>query len=399
MRAVRDRGIMIGMEAAGVVASLSQARGGPQLLEAAAGRPGIWLVGGAVRDLLLGIEPRELDVLVEDDLEALAQQLGEPTFHDRFGTATVRGDGFVIDLAAPRTESYAAPGALPEVGPATVQEDLRRRDFTVNAIAVSLADGEVACDPRAFDDLGAGVLRVLHEGSFADDPTRVWRMARYAGRLGFTPDARTAELAAQATPGEASGERVGNELRLVLCEDDPCAALEALARYSPQVLPPEFIHRPDGLEDATALLPEEGRRDLLVLAACTAGMDVGALARWLDELAFTAADRDLVLACSRWVTGAPLRTAEGPVAVARAARGAPLEAIALAGGANASLWLEELRHVELEIDGDDLLAAGLEPGPQLGEALQRALDAKLAGLCEGREAELAAALAAGPKSK
>lgn len=385
------------MEAAGVVASLSRARGGEQLLEAAADRPGLWLVGGAVRDLLLGIEPIELDVLVEGDMEALARELGEPTFHERFGTATVRGDRFTIDLAEPRAESYPAPGSLPEVGPATVEEDLRRRDFTINAIAVSLPGGEVACDPRAFDDLREGTLRVLHDGSFADDPTRVWRMARYAGRLGFSPDARTAELAARATPGEASGERIGNELRLVLGEEDPCAALEALARYCPQVLPPGFSPRPEGLDDALELLPGDGRRDLLVLAACTAGMDVEALARWLDELAFTAGDRDLVLASSRWVTGAPLRTAEGPVAVARAARGAPLEAVALAGGANARLWLDELRHVELEIDGDDLVAAGMEPGPQLGEALQRALDAKLAGRCEGREAELAAALDAGSK--
>lgn len=383
------------MEAAGVVASLSQVRGGQQLLEVAAVRPGAWLVGGAVRDLMLGIEPRELDVLVEGDMKAFAHELGEPTFHERFGTATVHGDGFAIDLAEPRAESYPAPGALPEVGPATVQEDLRRRDFTINAIAVSLPGGEVACDPRAFDDLQEGLLRVLHDGSFADDPTRVWRMARYAGRLGFSPDARTAGLAAQATPGEVSGERVGNELRLILAEDDPCAALEALARYCPQVLPTGFRPRPEGLEAALDLLPKEGRRDLLALAACTAGMDVEALAGWLDELGFTAADRDLVLASSRWVTGAPLRTAEGPVAVARAARGAPLEAIALAGGENARLWLDELRYVELEIDGDDLVAAGLEPGPQLGEALQRALDAKLAGRCEDREAELAAALDAG----
>lgn len=383
------------MEAAGVVASLSQAPGGPQLLEAASARPGIWLVGGAVRDLMLGNGPRELDVLVEGDLKGLAQELGEADFHERFGTATVRGEGFLIDMAEPRTESYPAPGALPDVKPGSVQEDLRRRDFTVNAIAVSLPDGELACDPRSLDDLREGVLRVLHDGSFADDPTRVWRLARYAGRLGFSPDARTAELAAQATPGEASGERIGNELRLVLAEGDPCAALEALARYSPQVLPPGFNPRPESLDDALALLPGDGRRDLLVLSACTARMDIEALARWLDELAFTASDRDLVLASSRWVTGAPLRRAEGPVAVARAARGAPLEAIALAGGGNARLWLEELRHVELEIDGDDLLAAGLKPGPGIGKALRRALDAKLAGRCEGREAELAAALEAG----
>lgn len=383
------------MEAAEVVASLREVPGGPELLEAAAGRPGVWLVGGAVRDLMTGGVPRELDVLVEGGLKEVAAELGEPLFHERFGTATVRGDGFVIDLAEPRAESYPAPGALPEVRPASVAEDLGRRDFTVNAIAVSLPGGEVSSDPRALDDLESGVLRVLHEDSFADDPTRVWRMARYAARLGFRPDEQTARLAAQAVPGETSGERIGSELRLVLAEEDPCAAFVALTGYCPQVLPPGFQPRPAGLADALELLPEEGRRDLLILSACVAGIDVEALSRWLDRLAFTAADRDLVIASSRWVTGAPLRSARGPVEVARAARGAPLEAVALAGGENATLWLDELRHVGLEIDGDDLVAAGLQPGPELGQALQRALDAKLSGRCSGRDEEIAAALDTG----
>ncbi len=383
------------MEAAEVVASLREVPGGSELLEVAGARPGVWLVGGAVRDLMTGGVPRELDVLVEGDLREVAAALGEPVFHERFGTATVRGERFVIDLAAPRTESYPAPGALPDVRPASVQEDLGRRDFTVNAIAVSLPGGEVASDPRALDDLRAGVLRVLHDDSFADDPTRVWRMARYAARLGFRPDELTAGLAAQAGPGETSGERIGSELRLVLAEGDPCAAFEALAEYCPQVLPPGFQPRPEGLEGALDLLPDEGRRDLLILSACVAGMDVEALSRWLDGLAFTAADRDLVLASSRWVTGAPLRSAQGPVEIARAARGAPLEAVALAGGENARLWIDELRHVGLEIDGDDLIAAGVPPGPEVGEALQRALDTKLAGRCAGREEEIAAALDTG----
>ena len=383
------------MEAAEVVDRLRSVRGGTELLAVAGSREGIWLVGGAVRDLLLGRQPRELDVVVEGDLRSLAAELGEATIHERFGTAVVRGDGFTVDMARPRVESYPEPGALPEVGPASLDEDLGRRDFTINAIAVSLPDGRVACDPRAFDDLREGILRVLHPASFEDDPTRVMRMARYAGRLGFVPDAQTAQLASVAVPGHASGERIGNELRLVLGEEDPRPALEALARYCPQALPPGFNAAPARLDDALAILPADGRRDLLALSACVSGMDVEVLARWLDELSFTAADRDLVLAASRWVTGEPLRTAEGPVAVARAARGAPPEAVALAGGPNARLWLDELRHVELEIDGDDLVAAGLAPGPGVGEALQRALDAKLAGGCRGREEELRAALARG----
>ena len=99
-------------------------------------------------------------------------------------------------------------------------------------------------------------------------------------------------------------------------------------------------------------------------------------------------------AASRWVTGAPLRAADGPVAIARAARGAPVEAVALAGGDNARRWLEELRHVRLEIGGEDLLRAGVAQGPEVGARLAAALDAKLAGAAAGREAELRVALAA-----
>lgn len=380
------------MEPVDLVGRVADLPGGAELMAVAEARGGLWLVGGAVRDILLGREPRELDVLVEEGIEAVARELGDPVFHERFGTATVTSSRGRYDLAAPRSESYAAPGALPEVAPAGVEEDVRRRDFTVNAIAVSLPDGREVSHPSAREDLSAGILRVLHPGSFSDDPTRVWRLARYSARLGFEPDLETAALAARATPGELSGERVGAELRLVLAEPDPCAALEALSRYCPQCLPPGFDPRPAALDGALELLPEDGSHALTVLAACCSGMDVEALGRWLTELGFPAADRDLVLAASRWVTGAPLRAAEGPVEIARAARGAPVEAVALAGGPNAAQWIEELRHVRLEIDGEDLLAAGLEPGPQVGEALQRALDAKLDGRCHGREDELAVAL-------
>jgi len=133
---------------------------------------------------------------------------------------------------------------------------------------------------------------------------------------------------------------------------------------------------------------------LEALAACAGGMDLDLLARWLDHLGFTAAERDLVSAASRWVTGAPLRAATTPAQIARAARGAPVEAVALAGGDNAVRWIDELRHVRLEINGDDLLAAGVPEGPEVGRRLQAALDRRLDGEIAGREAELAAALGA-----
>jgi tRNA nucleotidyltransferase (CCA-adding enzyme) len=375
---------------------------GPQLLERLAGLPrgrdvlagpleGAHLVGGAVRDLALGHAPREIDLVVEGDPEPLIAALGGADVeHERFGTAVAAG----VDVVRARTESYAAPGALPDVRPGTLGEDLRRRDFTVNAIAVALADGAVSAVDGAVADLDGGVLRVLHDGSFRDDPTRLWRLARYGARLGFAADDHTRELAREAVTGGAlqtvSGPRLGSELRLALAEPDPVAALNRATALG--LLPAGFaVARPG---EALALLPPgEGRADLVLLAACCAGMDARALLAWLDHMGFPAADRDLVAAASRFVIGAPLRAARTPSEIARAARGAPLEAIALAGGDNARRWIDELRHVGLHITGDDLLAAGVPQGPEVGERLRRALERVLDGeIPAGRETELAAAL-------
>ena len=190
-----------------------------------------------MRDLLLGSAPRELDVVVAGDAAALARELAArlgagATLHDRFGTAMLEWDGGRVDIAERRAESYPAPGALPEVRPGTSEEDLARRDFTVNAIAVALGGarrGELTCAEHALEDLDAGRLRVLHERSFIDDPTRLLRLARYRARLGFELEPDTAALASRALGRGAlmtvSRARLGAELRLALGEADAPAAL------------------------------------------------------------------------------------------------------------------------------------------------------------------------------
>jgi tRNA nucleotidyltransferase (CCA-adding enzyme) len=365
---------------------------GARLLRAFGPGDGVHLVGGAVRDLLLGRVPRELDLVVEGDVDAAAARLpGELRAHDRFGTAIVQAGSCRFDLARARTETYASPGALPEVRPAGLAEDLRRRDVTVNAMALDLG-GTLASVPGALEDLDAGVLRVLHDASFVDDPTRLWRVARYAARLGFAVEPHTRALAAAADPSTVSGDRLGAELRLALREPDPPAALRAALELNPRLLPDGFAVRDDAIAAALALLPADGRRDLVVLAACTAAMNVRELLAWLDAMSFPATDRDLVAAGSRAAVAAPLRAARTNAEIARAARGAPVEVVALAGGDNARRWIDELRHVRLDITGDDLLAAGVPEGPELGERLRRALERKLDGELDGRAAELEAAL-------
>ncbi len=366
--------------------------------------PHAWVVGGAIRDLLLGGVPGDLDVVIEGDAVAAARRLGEAldgslTVHERFGTATVTADGHVYDLATARAESYARPGALPDVRPGTLQEDLARRDFTVNAIAVSL-DGRVAAAPHAFEDLDARVLRVLHDASFRDDPTRLLRLVRYATRLGFAVEPATDALAREAVADGAlatvTPTRIGAELRLTLRE---VSAVEALARIAEWPL--GLALAPDQALDerALALLPPDGREDLLLLGVAVRSASPPALAEWLDGLGFPARERDTVVACARAAgIEARLAAAGRPSEIAAAARGVPVEAVALAGAlgaeAPARAWLSDVRHVRLEIVGDDLLAAGIPQGEAVGRALAAALEARLDGHALDRDAQLAAALSA-----
>ena len=133
---------------------------GQAVLDAAKGLSGVHIVGGAVRDLALGLVPHEIDVAVDGDPDPLLAALGGADVeHERFGTATVDG----VDVVGARAESYPQPGALPEVRPGSIDEDLARRDFTVNAIAVGLDDGEVDAVEHAGEDLDARRLRVLHD--------------------------------------------------------------------------------------------------------------------------------------------------------------------------------------------------------------------------------------------
>ncbi|HZL48120.1 MAG TPA: hypothetical protein VFC30_03790 [Solirubrobacteraceae bacterium] len=412
-----------------VLERLRSLPGGETLLDLAARREDVELVGGAVRDLLLAREPRELDVVVGGAdasfalagarfAEELLTRLGAETgakAHERFGTALVEWDGGRIDIATRRSESYPEPGALPDVFAGTPEEDLQRRDFTVNAIAVSLGGmrrGTLRQVPGALEDLAAGRLRVLHDGSFIDDPTRLLRMARYAARLGFEVEEGTATLAEQAiaahTLERVSGARIGAELRLALGEPDALASLRALSELGVlDALHPRLRFEEHVARKTLVLLPEDGRADLALLAtlvlplALRAGENpraeiVALLGRW----DFPAADRDRVAAAA---AAAPrlieeLPAAERPSVLRAVALGVPLEGVALAGALGceepARRWLEQTRHVQLEITGEDLLAAGIPEGPEIGDRLGAALRMRLDGeLGAGREAELKAARA------
>lgn len=385
-----------------------------RLLPALEGLPPTYLVGGAVRDLLRGADAVDLDLAVEGDARsvgrALADRLGGVAReHERFGTATVRAGELVFDLATTRRETYHEPGALPRVEAASLDEDLGRRDFAINAMAVGLSGDDLGhlYDPcGGVADLEEGVVRVLHDGSFIDDPTRLLRAVRYEVRLGFRMDRRTDDLARSAAAGGAlrtvSGARVRDELMDLLGEPEAPAGVERMRELGlDRALHPALVADPELAASASLGAAAIGAdRALATLAAlCSAAPQ--RLDSWLSDLHLTSEERDAVARAARVAPrlAAELREREHQPSELRALLGRePLLSLALALAMQAPSepilqWVTNLRSVRLEITGDDLLAAGVPEGPALGRALDATLDRKLDGFVSGREEELEAALA------
>jgi tRNA nucleotidyltransferase (CCA-adding enzyme) len=362
------------------IESLAEAlQGAYPELDALRGTPGdpVYLVGGAVRDLLLGRGRADIDIVVEGEPAALAADLGAETLteHERFTTAKIELEGHELDIARARSEVYPHPGALPVVSPASdIEADLARRDFTINAMAVPLRGRAELIDAHGgLADLEGGLLRVLHRGSFSDDPTRAIRAARYAARFDFDHESETAELARAADLGTVSADRRRAELLRLAAEPTAPRGLELLAGWG-------VVHpRGGGVELATKV------------------MEVLAKPPWSG----IAAQAETVLAAALGPAGG-----EGDLAAANPQR--PSQGVELAGGrdpvelvlarALGAKWLDDYlakwRSVRLEIDGSDLIAAGVPQGPALGRGLEAALRLRLDGEIAGREQELAAALAA-----
>ena len=336
----------------------------------------VYLVGGAVRDLLLGRPRADVDLVVEGDVAALAERLGGAhAQHDRFGTVKVEVEGHEIDIAGARTETYPEPGALPVVSPAEgIEQDLARRDFTINAIALPLQGEPRLVDPHEGQaDLRQGLLRVLHDRSFADDPTRAIRAARYASRFGFHLEPGTEELLRDTDLTTVSADRRRAELERLAAEENASEGFELLAEWGLIDLRAdgaelmrtvnELLEKPHWAE----AVPRE--RALVAAALGPPGAEEVLASMWAPK------------------PGEGLELAE---------RRDPVELIlARAMGA---VWLDHYmtawRKIELEISGDDLIAAGVEQGPAIGRGLRAARNKKLEGEIDGREEELATALAA-----
>ncbi|TKB52082.1 MAG: CCA tRNA nucleotidyltransferase [Nitrospira sp.] len=383
----------------------------------------VYLVGGVVRDLLLKRENWDLDLTVEGDGVVFARLVADRyraglAVFERFATARLTfPDGLKMDIATTRRESYAQPALLPTVQPASIEEDLYRRDFTINAMAVQLNSGQFGrlLDPYGGQrDLLARTIRVLHEGSFQDDPTRIFRAIRFEQRFGFHLERATLGLLAQAASTNLiqrlSGPRLQNEILLLFAERDPARAIVRLA----QLKLFRFLHRrlryTNKVKRTVTAVPKALAwwvsrfqdsvidRPIVYLMALSSEASQAVVTTMIRRLALSREQARKVSAGGRLVDHALKRlTKEGTIRASKVYRlleDLPDEAFVLLLAkqmsrrqrAGLNLLRRRLtaymknRTTKTVLTGRDLQALGLQPGPQYKTILGKLLDARIDGV-------------------
>lgn len=367
--------------------------------------PPTWLVGGAVRDAVMGLPPGpDIDLVVEGDATQVATAMGRALggrvmVHNRFRTARIDlPHGRHIDLVSARRETYRAPGALPDVAPGSLSDDLARRDFTINALAFGLHGPRAGDLLDPFDgiaDIAAGCIRLVRSGAFDEDPSRVVRALRYSARLGFRMDSDTAvEARSAAGAVDLAVPRVAEEVIRLLGE---VSAPDALALGAAIGL---------GWPD-----PDPARDDRLVaLMVALSRPAAPSPPVWAMRLGLGVRAEAITASClpawSKGVAdevrvglalGPDLPSGERPSLIDAALRNRPVatQVGALVAGAEVvARWWTEWRDAVPHVTGTDLVASGVSPGPGIGRALARVRGAMLDGAVTGRDEELALALAA-----
>ncbi len=371
----------------------------------------LYLVGGGVRDLLLDRPTLDLDMVVEGDATPLARKVASAckaklTVHAAFNTAKVQWGQWTVDFATARTETYSRPGALPQVKPGTIKTDLFRRDLTINAMAVELTKERWGRLIDLYDgvaDLDNRIIRVLHDRSFIDDATRMWRAVRYEQRLAFHLDRHTKALLIRDLDmlGTISGDRIRHELDLVLNEQFPekalrrAADLGILARLHPILEADAWLAR-KYRQARTAV--GDGTLVAQYLGLLVYRLSAGATEEIVDYLrlprgsahvlsdVMTLRSRLKDLARPGLMPSEIYRLVDGvsPVAVSccQLASDSPLVRRRL------SLYLSKLRKTKSSLTGSDLIELGFPQGPRLKGVLTRLMDARLDGKVRTRDDEV-----------
>ena len=362
----------------------------------------LWLVGGPVRDALLGRPVLDLDLTSEAPAADLGPRLagrldGTCGARSAFGTVKLRLDGRTLDLATARAEVYPYPASLPViVAQADIADDLARRDFGINAMAASLHPrrfGELLDTQGGLADLGAGVVRVLHRESFRDDPTRLFRAARYVSRLGFRMDSATRrQLRRNLQHVDAlSAARVRREIERLLTEQDAARALLTAIRLGVLTAVESGLAAPE-VRAALKRADARGLRGLALLGALTWPLPAERVESFRERIGATRRQSQVMRAVVRLREAEPrLAAAERPSRVSRIVGVAPREAVEAASVAassasarrNLARYLDASRR-RSPLDGHDLLALGVPPGPAVGGMLTTLRNAVLDGAVRTR---------------
>lgn len=378
---------------------------------AAAKGDSLYLVGGVVRDLLLGKSSLDIDLVIEGDAIALAQQLigketGKITIHKRFNTAKITWHGWSIDITSARSESYAQPGALPDVKPGSLSDDLLRRDFSINAMAIGLNPRSYGrlIDPYSGQrDIRNRLIRILHPTSFIDDSTRIWRGLRYEQRLGFRLEADTLRLLRRDINmlDSISGDRIRYELECILGEELPervfkrAAELGVLAKLSPSLKGNGWLE--EKFKQARQMYLPDKPPPGIYMALLSYNLADEERERFISYLRLPKAMEQTLRDSSS--TRAKLKKLAdagiSPSAIHHLLTDSSIQAIAAnliasdspTARRNLKLYLDKLRYVKTALTGNDLIKMGIPPGPHIKEILNRLLDARLDGSVRTREEE------------
>ncbi len=368
----------------------------------------LYLVGGSVRDVLANAPLTDLDIMATGNAERLVESIRDrrnATVRkaSAFGTWSLTVRGVEVDLATARRETYERPGALPTVIPGTVEDDLARRDFSINAMAVSLSGdswGNLLDPHNGGTDLENRIIRVLHDRSFEDDATRILRAIRYACRLDFRLESCTATLLERSLPyvSTISPDRVRHEIERIFREPRAGDMIEMAGRLSVlAAIHPRLQADAAALHGIQVVQEDVARRAMLLLGSLVQSVDPCDVEPIVERLNLNSDWARL----ARDVAGVRERLPEleddsvTRSRVYRVLHGFHLHAIescAMAAtvptvGQWLRLYLDELRHVRPLLDGDNLMALGVKEGPKVGLLLTKLLDARLDGLVESVEDE------------
>lgn len=372
----------------------------------------LYMVGGAVRDLVLGHRVKDFDLIVEGDAIALTRALaskhgGGVTAHTKFGTAKwflpkdLKSNHDTLDLISARSELYKHPAALPTVKLGSLEDDLARRDFSINALAIRLDGshfGELRDDLKGMEDIQNGIVRVLHPHSFIDDPTRMYRAVRYEGRYGFKLAEDTLTLIPEARPlvEKLSPQRIRHELDLVLDETNAApilARLDELDLLAPihPVLANFSKSRFATLNSDDPALQNRNSRWLLWLMHLT-DQEI----EFLNErLHFTASLLKILRSAAVLEANLPAVAGLKPSQVVELLEGYSIKALEVVSSAIEDKeikdiltnYLSEWWYVKPETTGHDLKKRHIPPGPKYNEILRRLRAAWLDGEVKSAEQE------------